>query len=47
LRLQQAQIDELWTFIKKNRRTCNRVTRQSAVMPGSGAPSRCPVTCAS
>lgn len=47
LRLQQAQIDELWTFIKKNSRTCNRATRRSAAMPGSGAPSRCPVICVS
>jgi hypothetical protein len=25
LHLTQAQIDELWTFVKKNRNTCKRV----------------------
>jgi transposase-like protein len=45
LHVTQAQIDELWTFVKKNRRTCNRTTPALSVMPGSGRRLRCPVIC--
>jgi transposase-like protein len=34
LHVTQAQIDELWTFIKKNRSTCNRTTPVLSVIPG-------------
>jgi hypothetical protein len=43
LHLTQAQIDELWTFIKKNRNTCKRVIPMISGMPGCGEPSLCPV----
>ena len=43
LHLPQAQIDELWTFVKKNKNTCPRMTRLSTGIPGFGAPSRCRV----
>jgi hypothetical protein len=45
LHLTQAQIDELWTFVKKNRTTCNWTIPAISVMPGSGGLSRCPVIC--
>jgi hypothetical protein len=45
LPLTQAQIDELWTFIKKNRDTCNRTIPAISVMPGSGGLSHGPVMC--
>lgn len=43
LHVTQAQIDELWTFVKKNRNTFNRTIPAISVMPGSGGLSRCPV----
>jgi hypothetical protein len=45
LHLTQVQIDELWTFVKKNRNTFNRTIPALSVMPGSGGLSRCPVIC--
>lgn len=45
LHLTQAQIDELWTFVKKNRNTFNRTIPVISVMPGSGGLSHCPVIC--
>jgi hypothetical protein len=36
LHVTQAQIDELWTFMKKHRSTCNRTTPGLSVIPGSG-----------
>ena len=45
LHVTQAQIDELWTFVKKNRRTGNRTTPATSVMPGSGERSPCPAIC--
>ena len=45
LHLTQAQIDELWTFVKKNRNTFNRVIPTISVMPGSGELWLCPVIC--
>ena len=41
----QAQIDELWTFVKKNRSTCNRTTPGLSGIPGSGRRLLCPVIC--
>ena len=41
--LRQAQIDELWTFVKKSKRTVNRMIRQMLVICGFGAPWLCPV----
>jgi transposase-like protein len=43
LHLTQAQIDELWTFVKKNKNTDNRTTRLNTAIRGFGAPSRCRV----
>ena len=37
----QVQIDELWSFVKKNKRTCNRVTLPTGVMPGFGVHLPC------
>jgi hypothetical protein len=45
LPLPQAQIDELWTFIKKHRHTCKRVISLISGMPGLGEPARCPGAC--
>jgi hypothetical protein len=45
LHVTQAQIDELWTFVKKNRNTFNRTIPAISVMPGSGRLSLCPVIC--
>ena len=45
LHVTQVQIDELWTFIKKNRSTCNRTTPVLSVIPGSGRRLLCPVIC--
>ena len=47
LRLSQAQIDELWTFVKKSRPICNRLIQPNWAIPGFGAPSLCPVGCGS
>jgi hypothetical protein len=35
----QVQVDELWSFVKKNKRPCNRVTRPTGVTPGVGVRS--------
>ena len=43
LSLTQVQIDELWTFVKKSRRTACRATPTSSATPGSGGPWPCPV----
>lgn len=45
LHLTQVQIDELWTFVKKNRSTCKQTIPAIAVMRGSGGLSHCPVFC--
>jgi transposase-like protein len=45
LHLTQAQIDALWTFVKKHRNTFNRTIPAISVMPGSGGLSLCPVMC--
>jgi len=47
LHLTQAQVDELWTFVKKNRPIANQMTQQKSGIPGFGEPSRCPVGCGS
>jgi transposase-like protein len=39
LHVLQAQIDELWSFVKKNRSTFSPVIHLMSVMPGSGGPS--------
>lgn len=41
--LRQAQIDELWTFVKKSRRTVNRTIRPMSAICGFGVPLLCPV----
>lgn len=43
----QVQVDELWSFVKKNKRTCNRVTLPTGVTPGFGVRSPCRVISAS
>jgi transposase-like protein len=43
----QVQVDELWSFVKKNKRTCNRVTLPTGVTPGYGVRSPCRVISAS
>ncbi len=45
LHLTQVQIDELWTFVKKNRRTLCQAIHLTAVTPGFGKPLLCPVMC--
>jgi transposase-like protein len=45
LPLTQAQSDELWTFVTKNRNTFNRTIPTISVMPGSGERLLCPVIC--
>jgi hypothetical protein len=42
----QAQVDELWTFVKKSKRIANPLIRRSGGMPGFGEPSPYPVGCA-
>jgi transposase-like protein len=46
LSLTQVQIDELWTFVKKNKPTAARRTPPMSATPGSGVPWRCPAGCA-
>jgi transposase-like protein len=43
----QVQVDELWSFVKKNKRICNRVTLPTGVTPGCGVRSPCRVIFAS
>ena len=45
LRLTKVQIDELWSFVKKNRRTWNQMILTIGAMPGSGVRWPCPVAC--
>ena len=47
LRVTQAQVDELWTFVKKSKSTWSPTIPLTAVTPGSGAPSLCPAACGS
>ena len=47
LHLTQAQIDELWTFVKKNKRTANLMIPRMSAICGYGVPWRCPAACAS
>jgi len=37
----QVQVDELWSFVKKNKRICNQVTLPTGVTPGFGVRSPC------
>ena len=39
----QVQVDELWSFVKKNKHICNQVTRPTGVTPGFGVRSPCRV----
>lgn len=47
LHLTQAQVDELWTFVKKSRNTWSQMTRPTLGICGSGVPSLCPADCGS
>jgi hypothetical protein len=47
LHLTQVQIDELWTFVKKNKRTANLMIPRMSAICGYGVPWRCPAACAS
>jgi transposase-like protein len=47
LHLTQAQIDELWTFVKKNKRIANPMIPRMSALCGYGVPWRCPAACAS
>ncbi len=47
LHISQAQIDELWTFVKKSRHTCNPLIPPVGETRGFGERSRCPVGCVS
>ncbi len=47
VRLRQAQVDELWTFVKKSRSTANPTIRPTWGTCGSGGLSLCPVACGS
>src|SRR6266700_799972 len=46
-RLTHIQINELWTFVKKNKRTANLMIPQMSAICGYGVPWRCPAACAS
>src|ERR671932_1242136 len=37
----QVQVDELWSFVKKNKHICNRPTQTTGETPGSGVRSPC------
>ena len=39
----QGQVDELWSFVKKNKHICNQVTLPTGVTPESGVRSPCRV----
>ena len=43
----QVQVDELWSFVKKNKSTCNQATQLTGVTPGFGVRSPCRVISAS
>jgi transposase-like protein len=43
----QVQVDELWSFVKKNKSTCNQSTQLTGVTPGFGVRSPCRVISAS
>jgi hypothetical protein len=43
----QVQVDELWSFVKKNKRICNRVTQTTGGTSGFGVRSPCRVISAS
>ena len=45
LSLHQAQIDELWTFVKKSRPIFNPMTRRTGATCGSGERWPCPAAC--
>jgi transposase-like protein len=47
VQLRQAQVDELWTFVKKSRRIVNPTTRQTRGIRGFGVRWLCPVGSAS
>jgi len=47
LHLTQVQIDELWTFVKKNKRTVNQMILLGSAICGCGARWRYPAACAS
>ena len=47
LHLTQVQIDELWTFVKKNKRTVNQMILLRSAICGCGARWRYPAACAS
>lgn len=47
LHVTQAQVDELWTFVKKSRNTWSPTTRPTWGIGGSGARSHCPADCGS
>lgn len=46
LHLTQVQIDELWTFVKKNRHTASRMIRPRSATCGFGARWHSPAVCA-
>lgn len=43
LHISYAQVDELWTFVKKNKPTFNRMTRRTMAICGSGVRLHFPV----
>lgn len=45
LRLTKVQLDELWSFVKKNRSTARQMILTIGEMPGSGVRWLCPVAC--
>jgi transposase-like protein len=45
VRLRQAQVDELWTFVKKNKSISSPTIRSMSVTCGSGEPALCRVAC--
>lgn len=46
LHVTQAQVDELWTFVKKSRHIWSQTIRLTSGICGSGVPSLCPAACA-
>ncbi len=47
VRVSQAQVDELWTFVKKSKSTVSLTIPPMWVTCGSGGPLPCPVACGS